>query len=42
MTVTAGVSFEDNTGNPRFLITWHLARENEGWKLNKVSIQRLN
>jgi hypothetical protein len=42
-TVTVDVSFEDNTGNPRFLITWHLARENEGWKLNKAfSIQRLN
>ncbi len=41
-TVTADVSFEDNTGDPRFLVTWHLVRENEEWKLNKAfSIQRL-
>jgi hypothetical protein len=43
-TATVDVSFEDNTGTPRFLITWNLVKvEGGGWKLNKaLSIQRLN
>jgi tetratricopeptide (TPR) repeat protein len=47
-TVTVDVSFDDNTGTPRFLTTWILekAEENEkdgDWKLQKaLSTQRLN
>jgi hypothetical protein len=35
------VGFEDNTGTPRFLITWELVQEGGEWKLNEqVSAQR--
>jgi class 3 adenylate cyclase len=34
-TATVDVSFEDNTGTPRFLITWNLIREDGRWKLNE-------
>jgi tetratricopeptide (TPR) repeat protein len=43
-TATVDVTFEDNSGTPRFLITWDLVKDKDGnWKLNKeVSTQRLN
>ena len=31
---TVDVSFEDNTGTPRFRITWNLVKEGGRWKLN--------
>jgi class 3 adenylate cyclase len=34
-TATVDVSFEDNTGTPRFLIAWNLVREDGRWKLNE-------
>jgi tetratricopeptide (TPR) repeat protein len=35
-TATVDVTFEDDSGTPRFLITWSLVRgEDEKWKLNK-------
>lgn len=34
---TVDVSFEDNTGSPRFLITWSLVKEDGEWKLDDVS-----
>jgi hypothetical protein len=33
---TVDVSFEDNTGYPRFEITWGLVEENGEWKLDEV------
>lgn len=35
-TATVDVSFEDNTGTPRFLITWSLVKEGGRWKLNDL------
>jgi len=41
-TAVIDVSFEDKTGNPRFLITWKLTREDERWKLDQqLSANRL-
>jgi micrococcal nuclease len=41
-TATVDVSFEDNTGIPRFLITWNLLKENGEWKLdNQASAETL-
>jgi tRNA A-37 threonylcarbamoyl transferase component Bud32 len=38
---TVDVSFEDNTGTPRFSITWELVQEGGEWKLNEqVSAQK--
>jgi hypothetical protein len=35
-TATVDVTFEDDSGTPRFLITWSLVRGDDGkWKLNK-------
>lgn len=36
-TATVDVSFEDNTGSPRFLLTWELINEDGTWKLDEVS-----
>jgi hypothetical protein len=36
-TATVDVSFEDNTGNPQFRITWNLVQENGEWKLDEIS-----
>lgn len=36
-TATVDVSFEDDTGSPRFLITWNLVKEDEEWTLDDVS-----
>jgi len=43
-TATVDVTFDDNSGTLRFLITWNLVKVEDGnWKLNKpVSTQRLN
>jgi len=43
-TVTVDVTFDDNSGTPRFLTTWILVKEEDGdWKLNKAfSTKRLN
>jgi len=43
-TATVDVTFEDDSGTPRFLITWNMARgDDEKWKLNKeLSTLRLN
>ncbi len=30
------VSFKDETGTPRFLITWSLVEEDGSWKLDEV------
>jgi hypothetical protein len=35
-TATVEVSFEDNTGNPNFQITWSLVEEEGEWKLDEV------
>jgi micrococcal nuclease len=41
-TATVDVSFEDNTGIPRFLITWNLLKESGEWKLdNQASAETL-
>jgi hypothetical protein len=34
-TATVDVSFVDNTGTPRFIITWGLAKEGGAWKLDE-------
>lgn len=34
---TVDVSFEDDTGTPRFRITWNLVKESGRWKLNEQS-----
>lgn len=36
-TATVDVGFEDNTGSPRFTITWNLVQEDGEWKLDEVS-----
>jgi hypothetical protein len=33
-TATVDISFQDNTGTPRFLITWNLVKEDGQWKLD--------
>jgi hypothetical protein len=41
-TATVEVSFVDNTGTPRFLITWSLVKEGGQWKLDsQISSQRI-
>ncbi len=35
-TATVDVSFQDNTGTPRFVITWSLVEEDGEWKLDEV------
>lgn len=35
-TATVDVSFEDNTGTPRFLLTWSLVKEDGEWKLDEL------
>ena len=41
-TATVDVSFEDNTGTPRFLISWNLIQETGEWKLeSQVSAEKL-
>jgi hypothetical protein len=40
-TATVDVSTTDNTGTPRFVITWRLFKEGGQWKLDKqLSAQR--
>jgi hypothetical protein len=40
-TATVDVSFVDNTGTPRFVITWGLVKEDGQWKLDEqISAQR--
>jgi hypothetical protein len=41
-TATVDVSFVDNTGTPRFVITWGLVKEGGAWKLDEqISAQRV-
>lgn len=41
-TATVDVSFHDKTGNPEFLITWSLVKENGQWKLDdQTSAQKV-
>jgi eukaryotic-like serine/threonine-protein kinase len=41
-TATVDVSFVDNTGTPRFVIVWSLAKEGGQWKLDsQISSQRV-
>lgn len=35
-TATVDVGFKDNTGTPRFTITWGLVQEDGDWKLDEV------
>lgn len=42
-TATVDVSFEDNTGTPRFEITWSLVKEGGEWKLDEqVSAEQVS
>lgn len=34
---TVDVEFEDNTGTPRFEISWSLIRSSDGWKLDEIT-----
>ena len=34
------VSFEDDTGTPRFLLSWDLIEEDGQWKLDEVTAGR--
>jgi hypothetical protein len=36
-TATVDVSFEDNTGTPRFSLVWSLVKEDGQWKLDEVT-----
>lgn len=36
-TATVDVGFEDNTGSPRFTVTWSLVQEGGEWKLDDIS-----
>jgi hypothetical protein len=39
---TVDVTFQDDTGAPRFLVTWILTKQNGAWKLDRqTSAERL-
>jgi hypothetical protein len=42
-TATVDVTVLDNTGTPRFLITWNLVKEGGEWKLDyQLSARRID